>query len=290
MSTALPDADPTWLGSLALNVKDDDGVEWVVTDTGGWSSGSATTQQVTQRQSDHGGYASGAWLVPKPLTPAVTITAPSKALRDIAVETLKAAASLTATTMRVQEAGYDRTRTVQRQGEPLVAKYGYSADVSLSLVAPDPRLYGTSGYTGSCNLPSTSGGLTFAFTFPFTFNATVSSGQIPVGNAGSIGSRPMLRITGPCVTPQVVLQNPDGSIQQLIYNGTLQTLDYLDLDCDRHTAILNGTASRRGLLTVTGGWPEISPGASADTAALYFNASSTTGVPSLTASWFDAWE
>src|SRR6185437_5068253 len=104
MSTALPDADPTWLGDLALNVIDDDGVSWIVTDIGGWTGAAATTQQVTQRQSDHGGYASGSWLTPKTLTPAVTIIAPSNALRDAAVETLKAAASLTATTMRVQEA------------------------------------------------------------------------------------------------------------------------------------------------------------------------------------------
>ena len=289
MATAL-DGNPTWLGDLPLNVVDDDDVEWIVTSDGGWSSGAGTTQQVTQRQSDHGGYPSAAYLTPKTLTPAVTIVAPSEALRDAAVETLKAAASLAAATMRVQEAGYDRTRTVYRQGEPLVTKYGYAADVSLSLIAPDPRLYGATGYSGSCNLPSVSGGLTFPFTFPASFNATVSSGQIPVSNAGKIGSRPMLRITGPCVTPVVTLQLPDGGVQQLIYNGTLQTLDYLDLDCDRHTAILNGTATRRGLLTVTGGWPEIPPGADVTTCALYFNAASTTGTPTLSASWFDAWE
>ncbi|MBS2962594.1 hypothetical protein KGA66_06015 [Actinocrinis puniceicyclus] len=289
MPTAL-DGDPTWLGDLPLNVIDDNGVAWIVTSTGGWSGGAATTQQVVQRQSDHGGYASGSWLTPKPLTPAVTIQAPTAALRDTAVEALKAAASLTATTMRVQEAGYDRTRTVQRQGEPLVTKYGTSAEVSLSLVAADPRLYSATGYTGSCGLPSVIGGLTFPAAFPLVFDATVSSGQIPVANIGTVGSRPMLRITGPCVTPVVTLQDPDGSVQQLIYNGTLQALDYLDLDCDRHTAIINGTASRRGLLTVAGGWPQIPPRADVTTAALYFNANSTTGAPILTASWYDAWE
>jgi hypothetical protein len=284
------DGEPTWLGSLPLNVTDDDGVDWIVTANEGWKGSPASTQQPAQRQSDHGGYPSASYLTPRNLPLAVTIKAPSAALLDTAIEQLKAAATRTATTLRVQSAGYDRTATVYRQGETLTATYGTAADLSLSLIATDPRLYGTAGYSGSCRLPSTTGGLTFPAVFPAVFSATVSSGQIPVGNLGSIGARPLLRITGPAVTPLVTLQRPDGSVQQLTYNGTLAALDYLDLDCDAHTAILDGTANRRGLLTVTGGWPEIPPGASSDSCSLYFNAASSTGVPTLTASWADAWE
>jgi len=282
--------DPTWLGDLALNVIDDQGVEWVVTANDGWAGSPDSTQQVTQRQADHGGYPSASYLAPRQLPLAVTIHAPSKTLREQAVETLKAAATLAATTLRVQQDSYDRTATVYRQAATLATAYGNTADVSVSLIAPDPRLYATAGYSASCQLPSITGGLTFPVTFPAVFSATVSSGSIPVGNLGNIGSRPLLRITGPCVTPLVTLQRPDGSVQQLTYNGTLGALDFLDLDCDRHTAILDGTASRRGLLTVTGGWPEIPPGATPDACALDFNAASTTGAPTLTASWTDAWE
>jgi hypothetical protein len=284
------DGDPTWLGSLPLNVTDDAGVDWIVTGNGGWKGSPATTQQPTQRQTDHGAYPSAAYLTPRNLPLAVTIKAPDKSALDEAIEQIKAAATLTATTLRVQSARYDRTATVYAQGEVLVTEYGAAADVSLSLVATDPRLYGTVGYSASCNLPSTSGGLTFPIILPALFTATVSSGQIPVGNLGNIGSRPLLRITGPCVTPLVTLQRPDGGIQQLTYNGTLAALDFLDLDCDRHTAILDGTANRRGLLTVNGGWPEIPAGAHSDECSLLFNAASTTGAPTLTASWADTWK
>lgn len=279
--------DPTWLGDLALNVIDDDGVEWTVTDNPGWPGSPATTLTVTQRQSDHGGYPSGSWLTPRNLTLAVTIHAPSQAQREQAVEALKAAASLSATSLRVLDAAYDRTATVRRQGETLVTRLGNDAEASMLLIASDPRLYSSTGYTGTCNLPSLSGGLVLPVTPPFTISAVVASGAITVANAGSIGARPLLRITGPATTPVVTLQLPDGSIQQLTFNAALGALDYLDLDCDQHTATLNGTAGRRGLLTVTGGWPEIPPTSSCQ---LYFNASTYSSAATLSAAWSDAWE
>lgn len=282
--------DRTWLGSLPLNVTDDQGIDWIVTANEGWRGEPATTQQLQQRQADHGGWPGASFLTPRNLPIAVTIRAPSEQLLEQAIVALKAAATLTATTLRVKDAAYDRTAGVRRQAETLTTKYGNAAELSLSLIADDPRLYSSTEYTGTCKLPSVSGGLIFPVTFPISFPAVVSSGAIPVGNAGNFGSRPLLRITGPVVTPVVTLQNPDGSMQQLTYNGTLAALDYLDLDCDRHTAILNGTAGRRGLLTVTGGWPEIPAGTASGAAVLYFNAASTTGSPTLTASWYDAWK
>lgn len=290
MPTAL-DGDPTWLGDLALNVTDDDGIDWIVTGNDAWSASSATTLQIQQRQADHGGWPGTSFFTPKAIPLVVTIIAPSAILRDQAITALLDAATLTATTMRVKEAAYDRSRSVRRQGEPLIAKYGNAADVSLPLVAPDPRLYSSTAYTASCGLPSVTGGLTLPMTLPMTISAVVSSGSIPLGNAGKIDTLPLLRITGPVVQPVITLQRSDGIIQQLTYQGSLLDGDYLDLDCGNHTAILNGSAGRRGLLTVVGGWPAIprDPDDSSATSTLFFNCASTTGAPTLTVSWNDAW-
>ena len=282
--------DPTWLGDLALNVIDDAGVEWIVTANDGWVGTPGTTQQLVQRQADHGGWPGTSYFTPRALPLAVTINAPSEALRDQAIAALKAAAALTATPMRVKD-GFDRTASVLRQGETLVNRFGNVAEVSLSLIAPDPRLYSTTQHTGLCNLPAIVGGLVFPITFPITFTGSVSSGAIPVSNQGNIDSPPLLRITGPVVTPVVTLQRSDGTVQQLTYQGSLGALDYLDLDCGpRRTAILNATASRRGLLTVTGGWPQIPPDTDGVSSTLFFNAASSSGTPALAASWNDAWE
>lgn len=290
MPTALA-GDPTWLGALPLNVTDDQDVEWIVTGIDFFFGAPATTQQLVQRQADHGGWPGTSYFTPKGGPVTVTINAPSAALRDQAVSALKAAATLSATTLRVQDAFYDRTLWVMRQGETLVNRYGNAADISLSLIAPDPRLYSTAGHSGSCGLPSVTGGLVFPITFPIVFAGSVSAGAIPVGNQGNIDSPPLLRITGPVTTPVVTLQRSDGAVQQLAYQGSLGALDYLDLDCGpRRTAILNASASRRGLLTVTGGWPQIPPDADGVRSTLFFNAASTTGAPTLAATWNDAWE
>lgn len=283
--------DPTWLGELPLNVTDDQGVEWIVTANEGWFGAPATTQQLVQRQAGHGGWPGTSYFAPRALPLAVTINAPSPDLREQAVAALKAAATLAATTLRVKDAFYDRSMSVLRQGETLVNRYGNAADVSLALIAPDPRLYSTTTHTGTCGLPSVIGGLVFPITFPITFTGSVSSGAIPVSNQGNIDSPPLLRISGPADTPVVTLQRSDGTVQQLTYQGSLGSLDFLDLDCGpRRTAILNASASRRGLLTVEGGWPQIPPDTDGASSTLFFNAASTTGAPALAASWNDAWE
>jgi hypothetical protein len=288
VSTQLP-GPQVWLGALALNVIDGAGTAWTVTDETGWPGSPASTVTVTPREADHGGWAGTGYLASKTLAPVVTLTAPTITARDAAIDTLIAAASLGPTTWRVASGGLDRWVGVLRQGEPLVTRYGTSADVSLSLVAPDPRKYSTAAYTGSCSLPSSSGGLTFPITFPITFGATVSSsGAITLGNAGNIGSRPLLRILGPATQPLITLQLPDGSVQQLIYQGTLGALDYLDLDCDAHRCTLNSTANRRGLLTVQTTWPEI-PAASSGL-QMNFNASAGGSATALQATWYDAWQ
>lgn len=290
MPTPLATGDPTWLGALALNATDDDGTDWVVTSNDGWAGSPGTTQQLVQRQADHGGWPAASYLTPRALPLAVTINARSPVLRDKAIAAIKAAATRTATTLRVKD-GYDRSASVLRQGETLVARYGNVAEVSLALVAPDPRLYSTDTHTGSCELPSVTGGLVFPVTWPITFTGSVSSGAIPAGNSGNIDAPPLLRITGPVVDPVVTVQRSDGLLQQLLYNGALGALDYLDLDCGPlHTALLNGDASRRGLLTVTGGWPQIPPDMDGVSTTFFFNAASSTGTPALSVSWNDAWE
>jgi hypothetical protein len=283
--------DPTvYLGAQQLAGTDGSGVSWDVQTLTGWYDSAAPTLRVAQREADHGGWGGGSWLTPRVLMLGVHLSAATPDAIVSALDVLGAAASLDASPLRLVEAsGLDRTIQVRRNGEVLTTWDGIGGTavaVSIPLIAADPRKYGTLPYSSSTMPPSSSGGLILPATLPAAFDAVVDSGQISCGNAGTIGSRPLLRITGPCTTPQVTLQLPDGSVQQLIYQGSLLAGEYLDLDCDAHTATADGTASRRGL--ITGTWLELPPGSSAGCSAAFRVDTSGAGCQ-LTMTWYDAW-
>lgn len=288
MTAALGPEPTIWLGAQQINGVAAAGVAWVVEGIDGWYGSAAPTLAVVQRGADDGGWGGSSWLTPKIVTLTVTMTAAVTPLLLAALDTLTAAASLAATPLRVLElSGLDRTVTVRRNGEVLAAwegSGGTTVTVSIPLVAEDPRKYSTTAHTGTCNLPSVTGGLTFPVVFPAVFNAVVSSGSIQVANAGTIACAPLLRIYGPVQQPIVTLQRSDGTIQQLTYNDTLGASDYLDLDCSAHTCILDGSASRRGSLA--GDWPMIPPGSAA---VLAFAAAAPSPTAQLTATWWDTW-
>lgn len=285
MSTPIVAAPQVWLGSLPLCATDSAGVDWVVTNLAGWSGSAAPTLSVVQRGADHGGWGGTSWLQARQLTLTVYVIGPTRGAMLAALDTLNAAASLSPTPLRVlEDGGLDRTMQVRRNGEVVTTVTGVSALVSIPMIAEDPRKYSTSAHTGVCHLPSVTGGLAFPIAFPIAFNAVVSSGQIQVSNAGTIASAPLQRIYGPVQQPIVTLQRSDGTIQQLTYNATLSSTDYLDLDCGAHTAVLDETASRRGL--VSGDWPMIPPGQSA---TLAFSAGAYSSAAQLAATWYDTW-
>jgi hypothetical protein len=274
-----------WLGDLPLAVTDDQGVDWIVGDIAGWSGSPAGTLQVEQRTADHGGWGGGSWLTPRKLKVTGTIISSSDSLLVAAVDQLSAAASLDATELRVVESGgLDRTITVRRDGEAVAdIVHGY-AKFEVPLVAADPRRYGPLVGPLSTSLPSTSGGLTLPASPPWTIGATVVQGTVRLANAGTIASRPTLRINGPVQQPQVLVIAADGTTSSLTYWADLASGEYLDVDCDAHTVLLGGTVSRRGLMSGT--WPEVPAGSSID---IGFRAAAPSAGASLAVSYRSAW-
>lgn len=249
------------LGSLLLGAVDSAGVAWTINPDGlqGWDSPDVRSQYV-DRQADHGAWAGATYLGPRVITLTGTIVAPNLPALDAAMDQLAAAASLTDTTLTVNETT-PRQCTVRRSGRVLMQPVtDRIATYSVLLTAPDPRRYSTTLQSQSTALPSTSGGLTLPITLPIVITATTVSGTFVLANSGTIATRPVLTVTGPVTTPTILAQRPDGSVTQLTYSDTLNSGDVLVIDCDAHTVVLNGTASRRRYLS--GGWPEIPPGSS----------------------------
>ncbi|MBE7560546.1 phage tail family protein [bacterium] len=83
---------------------------------------------------------------------------------------------------------------------------------------------------------------------------TASGDYLVLENAGTADSLPTLTLTadGSLVDPSL----SDGT-RALTYHGTLSAGDVLVVDCDAHTATVNGENALSG---VSGDWPRLSPG------------------------------
>ncbi|MFJ9628099.1 phage distal tail protein [Streptomyces sp. NPDC101175] len=278
------------LGATALGVVDDSGVEWRLQTLDGWDSPDSRSE-FTDREADHGSWASPVYLSSRPITLGGTIVAPSQPLLEAAMEQLRAAAGLTDTLLTVWETT-PKQAIVRRSGKPLMQ---YVTDTrgtySLMVTAADPRRYSTTLSTGTAGLPSATGGLTFPVTFPVTFSATTVSGAITAVNPGTLETRPVLTLTGPAVAPVVSALYPDGTVRQLLYSLDLAAGDVLVIDTDARTVLLNGSVSRRRFLTVSGGWPTIPAAVNGvPTVVTYqFQASAYNATATLTATWRSAW-
>lgn len=273
------------LGSVNLGAVDSDGTAWFLQTLEGWDSPEVRSE-FTDREADHGAWASPVYLGSRPITLAGTIVAGSQDLLEAAMEKLRAAASLTDTVLTVWET-VAKQASVRRSGKPLMQYVtGATATYSVMVTAQDPRRYSTTLSTGTTALPSTTGGLALPAAFPLTFSATTVSGQVTAQNAGTVDTRPVLTITGPVVAPVIAALYPDGTVRQLLYSLDLVTGDVLTIDTDARTVLLNSGVSRRRFMTVAGGWPVIPAGSSVN---YQFQSSTYNATAMLTATWRSAW-
>lgn len=279
------------LGAIPLGGVDAVGVNWSLASLEGWDSADVRSEY-TERESDHGAWASPVYLGARPITLAGTITAPDRITLEDAMERIRSAAALTDTTLVVYELAVAKQAMVRRSGKPLLAYVtDRIASYSVMVTAADPRRYSTTLQSASTGLPFSTGGLNYPITYPITFSATTTAGQIAAANLGSMDTRPVLTITGPVAAPTVSALYSDGTVKQLIFSQDLLSGDVLVIDTDAHTVVLNGNTSRRRFLTVPSGWPTIPAAASGAPSSVTYQFQSGTYNSSalLTASWRSAW-
>lgn len=286
---AVLDGMQATLGSLALGTVDADGVAWYLQTLEGWDSPDSRSE-FTDREADHGSWASPVYLSSRPITLGGTIVAPSRDLLEDAMEQVRVAAGLADTVLTVAET-VPKQATVRRSGKPLMQYItDTKATYSVLVTAADPRRYSTTLSTATTALPSTTGGLVLPATFPVTFSATTVAGSITAANSGSIETRPILTITGPVTAPSIAALYPDGTVRQLIYALDLAAGDVLTIDTDARTVLLNGTVSRRRFLTVSGPWPVIPAANNGPSVVTYqFQSPAYNATATLTATWRSAW-
>ncbi|MFF7982276.1 hypothetical protein ACFZDK_24630 [Streptomyces sp. NPDC007901] len=273
------------LGAIALGTVDSNGVAWILQTLEGWDSPDVRAE-FTERDGDHGAWASPVYLGARPITLGGTLVAPSRTALEQAMDQLRVAAALTDTVLTVWEST-PKQATVRRSGKPIMQYLTDTrATFSVMVTAADPRRYGVDLQSGTIGLPFTTGGLTPPVTPPLVSSATTVSGQVSAVNSGTFDSRPVFTIGGSVIAPQVVVQSPDGTVRFLNYSDTLFTGDQLVIDTDAKTVALNGSTSRRRYLTVPSGWPVIAAGGST---TVLFRASAYDSSAQLTVTWRSAW-
>lgn len=244
------------LGTLALVGTDADGVRWSTQGpTSNWWDGPASTAAAVQKPRGNGGWSGDAYNQAAHITVPVLLSAPTSVALDGALDRLKAAASLSMTTLTWDDGRYV---LVKREDAVLVKRHSPTvALASVQLLAPDPRRFGQT-LTVSTALPASSGGLTIPFTIPFSIDATTVSGQVSLTNPGNVAGPVRLRIDGP-VTGPVVTHVSSGRALVFASSLVLGAGQWVEVDMEARTVLENGQASRNGWVT-SRGWSQFEPG------------------------------
>jgi hypothetical protein len=157
---------------------------------------------------------------------------------------------------------------------------GQRATGSLEYHAADPRFYSSAEHDASLLLPTATSGRGYDKSFNYGYGGAGSGGVVQITNAGTFTTRPRARIDGPVSNP--FLENQTAG-QTITFAITLASDEYLEIDFDDRTVLLNGTASR--YYTKSGDWWELAPGAN----DVRFGATGTDPAASATIYWRDAW-
>lgn len=122
--------------------------------------------------------------------------------------------------------------------------------VRLQLVATDPRRYSTS-VSATTGLPVADGGKDYGasgLAYPIDYGAAGGSGRVTLVNEGNADAPVELEVFGPLLDGFEVTAVETG--QRIRYVGALTAGQRLVLDTGAGTVLLEGTASRRQLVTV----------------------------------------
>lgn len=117
------------------------------------------------------------------------------------------------------------------------------ATAHLRFIANDPRMYDDTLTQQSSSPAETTGGLGFPFGFPFGFGSATAGG-LTANNAGNLLTYPIARVTAGVggLTAFTVRNETTGELISIVL--TMNEADYVEIDFDQKTILLNGSASR----------------------------------------------
>lgn len=153
---------------------------------------------------------------------------------------------------------------------------------AIQLKAMDPRIYESVVHqAGPTPLYNISGGRSYPRTYPRAYTSAIITGTLPMPNDGTYPAPAFIRINGPVTNPTIEHLELG---RTLVLTTVLAAGEFIDIDLDNKTVLLNGTTNRRSTLT-TAGWFLLVPGQN----TLRYTGTAGAGTPTLSASWSSAW-
>jgi hypothetical protein len=180
--------------------------------------------------------------------------------------------------------GYERIMFGTAEGtdpDPQRAGVGISVE-SCMFTASDDRTYSAVEHSVEMGLLYRTGGFGVPFRVPAVSHSVVAGGEVDVFNAGKSPATLLLRITGPVPAPRISVVT-DTTFQMLSLDTVLGADDWLEVDTQKQTVMLNGSTTR--LFDHSGDWPLLPPGP----ALIRFESDHYGPVPRLTARWRDTY-
>lgn len=297
--TAVPAADtgywtgsiswqPAWAASpfvIPLGSVDGNGVSWIIKKLDGWD-GPPTVGQVIQRSADHGGWPAAQYYGPRLLSLTVMASAPSQALRDQAAVQLVQAVPVSDLATFVYNEPVPKVAYVRQNGSANIGMDKPTltdVEFTIPLVAPDPRKYATTPLVQTATLPApVINPLTFPVILPIGFPGRLPAidSAVTCVNSGTFETRPIITLSGPIDSPQVVNAV---TAQVVSFTGlNLGPADQLILDTDARQAFLNGAFYPAD---VSSAWWVLGPGST----QVYLTGGNFAGGATITVSWSSAW-
>ncbi|WBQ03028.1 hypothetical protein [Kribbella sp. CA-293567] len=277
----MPDEAQVDLNGLQINNGPDaDGVTVTCSKITGWGVPAPTGGGI-QRSGTDGGTSPTQWTGPRLVTITGQVQAPTRELREAAVDDFNARVDLDLFPLRITET--KALQTLARQNSAV--EWNDDTDVlwsySAELYCPDSTRYGVIPRHLELRLPSSTGGLRVPIRVPIRVTGTSQTGDGAEVNAGNKAVFPTIRFDGPCSHPS--LTNVTTS-RSLTYKGDLGVGEFVEISTKYQSALLMGTASRGGL--VGGEFWAIAP---KTTNTIAFRAASGTTAALATVDWLDGY-
>jgi hypothetical protein len=149
------------------------------------------------------------------------------------------------------------------------------ADVQIQLKAEDPSIYDADVVSGNTGLPSAGTGRAYPRAYSYGYGSPAAyddiyvdtyslithtsglGGRIDIVNGGNKPTGAVITIYGPIISPTVA---HDLTGRQLMFNISLASNEYLEINLRARTVKLNGTANRRNAMSSTSRWFMLAPG------------------------------
>jgi hypothetical protein len=128
---------------------------------------------------------------------------------------------------------------------------------AIELFAADPRIYDADAHTYRVSPVTVLTGRTYDMTYDYTYGGLGTIQSLLIGNIGNIPMYPVVRIFGPCKNPRVENITTGQSVDLVI---TLASGQYIELDMDVHSALVNGEQAHRASVDGKSQWWALLPG------------------------------